>query len=457
MEHLSYMAIQTDPRELWQSTLASLEAEVTRPVFDTFLRGTSGYWASDDHLVVTTPNPFVVDFLEQRMYSTIKRALELVSSFALDVSFAVDSAAERGALSPKGSRVSSAPRPVSSRIAGPQPLVERYTFDTFVVGKSNQLAHAASLAVSEKPGISYNPLFLYSSVGLGKSHLLHAIGQRLTRQNLSVLYVTAEQFTNEFIKAIREGKTELFRDKYRNADALLLDDIQFISGKEQTQEGFFHTFNELHNANCQIVLTSDRPPKALSLLEQRLTSRFEWGLTADIQPPDIETRIAILQNKADAQNITIDTEAIEYIALNVTANIRELEGTLNRVMVYASIYSASVSLELTREALPSILQSPQRPDPEQVLRAVASHYSVPVEALISKRRDQAVVLARQVTMYILKESASISITDIGRLLGGRARSSVLHGHEKISRSLATDSQLSANVRIIKEGLRTLSV
>ena len=456
MEYLSYMAIQIDPRELWQSTLTSLEAEVTRPVFDTFLRGTSGYWASDDHLVVTTPNPFVVDFLEQRMYSTIKKTLELVSSLTIDVSFAVDSAAERTVSSTQSSRIPPAPKTVSSRNADHQPLVERYTFDTFVVGKSNQLAHAASLAVSEKPGVSYNPLFLYSSVGLGKSHLLHAIGQQLTRQNLSVLYVTAEQFTNEFIKAIREGKTELFRNKYRSADALLLDDIQFISGKEQTQEGFFHTFNELHNANCQIVLTSDRPPKALSLLEKRLTSRFEWGLIADIQPPDLETRIAILQNKVAAQKVAIDAEAIEYIASNATSNIRELEGTLNRVMVYASIYSSSISLELTREALPALL-TPHQPDPEHILRAVASHYSVSIEALASKRRDQSIVSARQVAMYILKESASVSITDIGRLLGGRARSSVLHAHAKISQSLATDPRIAANVRVIQEGLRPLSV
>ena len=449
------MAIQIDPRELWHSTLTSLEAEVTRPVFDTFLRGTSGYWAADGHLVVTTPNPFVVKFLEQRMYATIKKTLELVSSAAVEVSFAVDSDAEQGMTSTHRVSSSSSQKPIQTGKPQRLPLTERYTFDTFIVGKSNQLAHAASLAVSEKPGQNYNPLFLYSSVGLGKSHLLHAIGQRLMKQNYSVLFVTAEQFTNEFIKAIREGKTELFRDKYRNADALLMDDIQFISGKEQTQEGFFHTFNELHNANCQIVLTSDRPPKALSLLEERLTSRFEWGLIADIQPPDLETRIAILQNKAAAQSAIVEAAAIEYIAANVPSNIRELEGTLNRALEYASIYSSPISLELVEEALPDLLtRAPSPlPDPQQILRAVATHYSVPLEALIGKRRDQAVVLARQVAMYILREEGVTSLTDIGRLLGGRSRSAVLHGHEKISKSLTLDPRIAANIRVIQQGLR----
>jgi len=451
------MAIQVDPRELWYSTLTSLEAEVTRPVFDTFLRGTSGYWASDDHLVVTTPNTFVVHFLEQRMYSTIKKTLEQAFSSPIEVSFAVDSAAELNARSTQTPTAPTIQRSLSSKKPDLLPLVERYTFDTFIVGKANQLAHAASRAVSEKPGQNYNPLFLYSSVGLGKSHLLHAIRQQLTRQNLSVMYVTAEQFTNEFIKAIREGKTEQFRDKYRNVDALLMDDIQFISGKEQTQEGFFHTFNELHNSNCQIVLTSDRSPKALSLLEDRLTSRFEWGLIADIQPPDLETRIAILQNKAAAQKVEIDSAALEYIAINVTSNIRELEGTLNRILVYASIYSSSITLDLAREALPALLASvalAPLPGPEQVLTAVASHYNISSEALISKRRDSAIVSARQVVMYILKEGGTVSLTDIGRVLGGRARSSVLHGHEKISRLLANDPRLAANLRIIQEGLRS---
>tara|TARA_Y100000588_G_scaffold186538_1_gene200502 strand:- start:1345 stop:2706 length:1362 start_codon:yes stop_codon:yes gene_type:complete len=449
------MAVQIDARELWHSTLDSLEVEVTRPVFDTFLRGTSSYWSSDHQLVVTTPNPFVVDFLEQRMYSTIKRTLELVSSFAVEVSFEVDSATESSTPSTTHVVQHHASKRLPPGNGQSLPLVERYTFDKFIVGKSNQLAHAASLAVSEKPGQNYNPLFLYSSVGLGKSHLLHAIGQRLSQQGKSVLYVTAEQFTNEFIKAIREGQTEQFRARYRNTDALLMDDIQFISGKEQTQEGFFHIFNELHNANCQIVLTCDRHPKAITSLEERLTSRFEWGLTADIQAPDLETRIAILQNKAEAQKIVIEASALDYIAANVTSNIRELEGNLNRVLVYASIYSAPISLELAQEALPDLLThaSGSSPSPEQILKVVATHYNIPIESLLGKRRDTIIVLARQIAMYLLKDAGVISLTDIGRLLGGRARSSVLHAHGKISRALNTDPRLAANIRVIREGLR----
>lgn len=323
-----------------------------------------------------------------------------------------------------------------------------------MVGPSNRLAYSASLAVAEAPGHSYNPLFIYAGVGLGKTHLLHAIGHQVLAKGLTFLYVTTEQFTNEFITAIRERTTEQFRAKYRGVEVLLIDDIQFITGKEQTQEGFFHTFNDLHNASRQIVITSDRPPKALALLEDRLRSRFEWGLIADIQPPDLETRMAILRSKAEPLGVTLDDQVVEFVARKVQKNVRELEGSLNRIVAYARLSSSPITVELASRALAELFSDQGRRSltPERVLEAVTGHFGVERSTLVGKRREKGVALARQVAMYLLREELNLPLTDIGRLLGGKDHSTVIHACGKIAYEMNVDPQLRKSILEIKEAL-----
>ena len=445
-----------DAHNLWSAALGVLQLEVTRPTYETWLRGTEAAWDPSGSLVVGTPNPFVASWLEKRMYSIIKKAVERVAEGPLEVRFQVS-----------GTSLSKEPEPstltrepvagfsASTTNAPGGGLNKRYTFSSFVMGKSNQLAHAASYAVSVLPGQRYNPLFVYSDVGLGKTHLLHAIGHELVKKGISVLYVSTEQFTNEFIKAIREGRTEEFRSRYRSVDALLMDDIHFIGGKEQTQEGFFHTFNELHNANRQIVLSSDHPPKALALLEDRLRSRFEWGLIVDMQPPDLETRIAILQQKAASQPIFVPPEVTEYVAHKVLKNIRELEGSLNRILAYADLTNQPVSLELASQALADLYYGTTKSivAPDEIIQAVCLSYGLDSSVLRGARRDKRTAQARHVAMYLLREEAHLSVTEIGRLLGGRDHSTVINACGKISYQMNVDSNLLRNIIAIKDTSR----
>ncbi|GHO68727.1 hypothetical protein KSC_076190 [Ktedonobacter sp. SOSP1-52] len=333
-------------------------------------------------------------------------------------------------------------------------LNPRYSFDTFIVGSSNRLAHAASLAVAEAPGESYNPLFLYGGVGLGKTHLLHAIGQQGVQTGLAVLYVSSEQFTNEIINAIRYRTTEEFRAKYRSVDILLVDDIQFIAGKESTEEEFFHTFNSLHEMSKQIVICSDRPPKAIASLEERLRSRFEWGLVADIQPPDLETRMAILRVKADALHYRVPDEIISYIAGRVQTNIRELEGCLNRLMAYQQLHRVDLTLDVARAAMSSLGADHREThlDGRQIAQAVADYYRVSFEAMCSKQRDKHIVVPRQVAMYLIRQETQISLFEIGQLFGKRDHSTVLHACEKIERNLKQNPTLRQDVSTIREQL-----
>nr|BBH89495.1 chromosomal replication initiator protein DnaA [Thermosporothrix sp. COM3] len=333
-------------------------------------------------------------------------------------------------------------------------LNPRYTFETFIVGNSNRLAHAASLAVAEAPGESYNPLFLYGGVGLGKTHLLHAIGHQGVRTGLAVLYVSSEQFTNEIINAIRYRTTEEFRAKYRSVDILLVDDIQFIAGKESTEEEFFHTFNSLHEMSKQIVICSDRPPKAIVSLEERLRSRFEWGLIADIQPPDLETRMAILRAKAEMLRYRVPDEVIAYIASRVQTNIRELEGCLNRLIAYQQLHRTELTLDIARAAMSS-LDSDQREmqlSGQQIAQAVAHFYHVSFEAMCSKQRDKFIVKPRQVAMYLVRHETQTSLLEIGQLFGGRDHSTVLYACEKIEKALKNNSTLRQEIEAIREQL-----
>jgi chromosomal replication initiator protein len=333
-------------------------------------------------------------------------------------------------------------------------LNPRYTFGAFIVGKSNQLAHAASLAVSENPGRIYNPLFLYGGVGLGKTHLMHAIGHAGELVGLNVLYVTSEKFTNEIINAIRFQKTEDFRAKYRQIDILLVDDIQFIAGKESTEEEFFHTFNSLHDANKQIVVTSDRPPRAINSLQDRLRSRFEWGLLADVQLPEYEHRLAILRSKCESIRFTVPANVIEYIARPQCSSVREIEGALNRVIAYATLQDSPITVSLASKALQYIYDT--KPPVaatrtvEQVLESVCRYYQISPEMLRGKQRDRDIVWPRQVAMYLMREETSASLLQIGTVLGGRDHTTIMHGWEKVSSELSKSPQVRQEIADVLE-------
>jgi len=353
----------------------------------------------------------------------------------------------------------------SSGLSAPQDEVSpgvlnpRYTFDTFVVGNSNRFAHAASLAVAEAPARAYNPLFIYGGVGLGKTHLMQAIGHYVLEHNpgYKVVYVTSEKFTNDLINAIGKKAMAEFRDRYRNIDVLLVDDIQFVAGKESTQEEFFHTFNALYEANKQIVMSSDRPPKEIPTLEERLRSRFEWGLTTDIQPPDLETRIAILRKKAASESLEIPEEVLSYIANRIHSNIRELEGALNRVIAVASLSRRSVSVEIAEEALKDIVGSPRQRQVtiEMIQAAVANHYSIKVADMRGKKRTRAVTVPRQIAMYLARELTDASLPRIGEEFGGRDHTTVLHAYEKVQRMLQKNPSLQRDVNQIIQELQNL--
>ena len=331
-------------------------------------------------------------------------------------------------------------------------LYPQYTFDTFVVGTNNRLAHAASLAVTERPAHAYNPLFIYGGVGLGKTHLLHALGHTAKGRGMSVLYVSSEWFTNDLINAIRAQKTEAFRSKYRNNDVLLVDDIQFLAGKERTQEEFFHTFNALHSAGKQIVVSCDRPPKALAALEDRLRSRFGWGLIADIQPPAFETRIAILRAKAEGRSSHVPDEVLAYIARKIPSNIRELEGALNRVVAYANLMHTPLDLETAERALENILAHVADLSPERILKEVAQHFRLSEEQLTGRGRARAISVPRQLAMFLIREETDASLPQIGEILGGRDHTTILHGCERISSQIESDEGLRRDWLRIKQRL-----
>ncbi|MER3419761.1 MAG: chromosomal replication initiator protein DnaA [Chloroflexota bacterium] len=456
------------PAHIWQAVLGQLQLQVTGPIFATYLRDTVGAGFDGHTFTVVAPSDFVREQLAGKLRPLICHTLAGVTGTPVEVEFEVAGAApaRRDAAPPRAHKVEAAPSaiiaPERETAAPPHPaeaptadgarLNEKYTFRSFIVGKSNQLAHAAAQGVAANPGREYNPLFLYGGVGLGKTHLLHAIGHVALAKGLRVVYVSAEQFTNEFVNAIRERRGEEFRAKYRSTEILLIDDIQFIAGKEQTQEEFFHTFNDLHQHHRQIVITSDRSPKLISLLEDRLRSRFEWGLIADIQPPDYETRLAILRAKADEQGLRVPDAVLEVIAQRVQDNIRELEGSLNRVLAFARLTGAEVTLGLAAQALADLAPAPRRrpPSPEAIIDAVAEYFDLDARQLASKARDKHLVHARHIAMYLLRTDAARPLTEIGRLLGKRDHTTVLHGTEKIEQALYLDPALRQQIAEIRE-------
>ena len=438
--------------EAWRAILGALQLQVTRPVYETWLKDTEAVSLSDNLLSVGVATPFAIEWLERRMYQSILATARRVLGQPVEVRFQVGRQPPPARVGPPGALPSDHPGP-QPRLT-PGSLNARYTFSRFVVGSSNRLPDSAARAVVEAPGQTYNPLFIYSEVGLGKTHLLHAIAHTCVAKGLSFIYATSEQFTNEFIGSIRNRSTEEFRNKYRNTQVLLIDDIQFINGKEQTQEVFFHTFNELHDTNRQVVLTSDRPPRALNSLEDRLRSRFAWGLIADIQPPDLETRMAILQSKAAQLRLDLADEVMELLARVVRRNVRELEGSLNRIVALSKLHGGPITTSLASQALADLLYEPSGRTlvPEVVLEEVAQRYRVTTQDLAGTTRRKGVVRARHVAMYILRHEGGMKDTDIGRLMGNRAHSTVISAISKIKDTLANDAQLQQEILSIKEAI-----
>ena len=437
------------PDQAWQAAVGQLQMEMPKAAFDTWVRGSELLTYEDGSFVIGVPNAFARDWLHNRLSSTITRRLSGVMNRTVEVRFVVWQDQQAPVLQ---SEIDEIEQDDEDYLGTNGSLNARYQFENFVVGTSNRLAHAASLAVAEKPAQAYNPLFLYGGVGLGKTHLLHAIGNFCFQHGQEVLYVSSEEFTNDLINAIRSHTTQAFREKYRHIDVLLIDDIQFIAGKKSTQEEFFHTFNTLHGQDKQIVISSDRPPKALITLEDRLRSRFEWGLTADIQPPDFETRQAILRSKAERSGMRIPNEIIELIARRVQSNIRELEGALTRVAAFADLSGLPLTPQLVETALVDLLPRRTKVGADEIVDRVARTFGVTVDRILGRDRSKQVALPRQIAMYLLREEADFSLPQIGETLGGRDHTTVMYGCGKISELLETDDRLRRQVIEIKEQL-----
>lgn len=440
---------------LWDQVLKNIEARVSKPSFETWLKSTKLLTYEMEHATIAVPNSFAKDWLETHYVHLITGILSELTGEDRIIEFVVpQDLAENDIKLPKKQQKAVEKAPIMNSAGMLNP---KYTFDTFVIGSGNRFAHAASLAVAEAPAKAYNPLFIYGGVGLGKTHLMHAIGHYVLEQNPSskVVYLSSEKFTNEFINSIRDNKAGDFRDRYRSVDVLLIDDIQFLAGKEQTQEEFFHTFNTLHEESKQIIISSDRPPKEIPTLEDRLRSRFEWGLITDIAPPDLETRIAILRKKAKADGLVdISNDVMLYIANQIDTNIRELEGALIRVVAYSSLVNADVTTDLAAEALKDIIPN-SRPRIISILdiqKSVGEHYNIRLEDFVAKKRTRAIAFPRQIAMYLSRELTDSSLPKIGSEFGGRDHSTVIHAHEKISKLLDTDKSLQEDLKDIKKTL-----
>jgi len=433
--------------QAWQTALGQLQMEMSKASYDTWVRETRLINYQEGNFTIGVQNAYARDWLEQRLTNTVTSTLTGIMDRPIGVEFIVHSGSKNG-----GEHAPQAEATPDTLQNDNTTLAPKYTFENFVVGSSNRLAHAASFAVAENPARAYNPLFLYGGVGLGKTHLLYAIGNTCYNNNLRVLYVSSEEFTNDLITAIRNHTTQAFREKYRLIDVLLIDDIQFIAGKESTQEEFFHTFNTLHGQDKQIVISSDRPPKAMLTLEERLRSRFEWGLTADIQAPDYETRLAILQFKAERTGRAVPNEIMELIARRMQSNIRELEGALTRVIAYSDLRDMPLTPELVNAALGDLLPRQRELSPETVVETVAASFGIPTERLLGRDRSRQIALPRQVAMYLLREDANLSLPQIGLVLGGRDHTTVMYGCGKIADLLERDHRLRRKVLEIRERL-----
>lgn len=435
-------------QSLWEKVLESIEPHMTKPSFETWLKPTRPLALESNIIVIEVPNEFAREWVETRYAPLLITSLRDIIHEEMELRF----------VTPNNdpSPLSSAPvdvKPLRQTVDDSlsQMLNPKYIFESFVVGDGNRFAHAASLAVAEAPAKAYNPLFIYGGVGLGKTHLMQAIGHFVlkTRPQFRVVYVSSEKFTNELINAIRNNRTPQFRDKYRNVDLLLIDDIQFLAGKESTQEEFFHTFNALHESSRQIIISSDRPPKEIPTLEDRLRSRFEWGLITDIQAPDLETRIAILNKKASLENWNLPNDVIVYIADQINSNIRELEGSLIRVIAFASLTNRQINVDLANEVLKDVISSQKNKkiSISLIQKVVADYYQTDLDEMKAKRRTKSVTFPRQIAMYLSRELTDSSLPKIGEEFGGRDHTTVIHACDKIHEMIKEDPHFD---RLIKE-------
>ncbi|HBG8732746.1 TPA: chromosomal replication initiator protein DnaA [Clostridioides difficile] len=433
---------------LWDKTLQLIKGDLTSVSFNTFFKNIVPLKIHLNDLILLAPSDFNKDILENRYLHLIEDAISQLSLKKYNIKFVLSEK--------EVADLNSDSTDLNYRILYPN-LNPKYTFDTFVIGNSNRFAHAACVAVAESPAKAYNPLFLYGGVGLGKTHLMHAIGHHIVSQkkDSKVVYVSSEKFTNELINSIKDDKNEEFRNKYRNVDVLLIDDIQFIAGKERTQEEFFHTFNTLHEANKQIIISSDRPPKDIPTLEDRLRSRFEMGLITDIQAPDFETRIAILRKKAQLERIDVPNEVMSYIAKNIKSNIRELEGALTRVVAYSSLSNRVISFDLATEALKDIITTSKNEEINvlRIKEKVSSVFNLKMEDFNSKKRTRSIAYPRQIAMYLTRELTDLSLPKIGEEFGGRDHTTVIHAHDKVSKDIEESEEIKTKIDKIISDLK----
>ena len=450
-------SVHRSPKDTWEIARSQLRLQMIKGTYETWVRDTMYLAHEDGIFVIGVSNAYARDWLSLRLRPLIKRTLASIVGHAVDVSFVVQPVPvvdeDKAAPAPLLSLALSVEEPESE-----QPLIEgvslnpQYTFENFIVGSSNRMAHAVALSIAEHPGGGYSPLFLYGESGLGKTHLLQAIGKQLRDSGRQVLYVTSEHFTNELISAIRTQSTDRFRAKYRTSDVLLIDDVHFIAGKEQTQEEFFHTFNELHSASRQIVLSSDRPPQAIPTLEERLRTRFGWGMIADVQPPNLETRIAILQAKAASMGQEVSSDVLQLIAQRARRNIRDLEGALNNVLAQAALLNRPLNTALVVDALAYLCPTQPRLSLDDIRTISAKHFGVSVEDLTGRARSAKIARQRQIVMYVMREETGASLPQIGQALGGRDHTTIIHGYDKIARELEGDSDMGRQVADLRNSL-----
>lgn len=438
-------------QQLWQAILGNLELTLSKANFTTWFKNTSIIEKSDLGIVVGVPNAFTKEWLQNKYHQDILKTLKTIAPEIKEVKYQIVSPTFVAPSPQKEvARNAAVKRPESSS----QNLNPKYTFDAFIVGSHNQLAHAASQAVSKKPGHTYNPLFIYGGVGLGKTHLMQAVGNDVMKKNpdAKILYVTSERFTNDFVSALSQGKADQFKSQYRSVDLLLVDDIQFLAGKEGTQEEFFHTFNALHQNNKQVVMTSDRLPKEIPAIEERLVSRFEWGMIADIQTPDLETRLAILKTKCKEKNYNIEPEILQYIAETIQSNIRELEGALNRLMVYCQLNNTRPTVDQVKGILINVITPPKKRgvSAKKIIEIVSDFYNVMPEDLLKQSRKKEYVNPRQIAMYIIRKELETSLPSIGEFFGGRDHTTVIHAIDKIERILKERSGLKQEIDLIRD-------
>ncbi len=450
------------PEQIWNSALGQLEVSLSRANFTTWFKNTALIAIEDGRAVVSVPNTFTKAWFEKKYHRTILETLQQVSGKGVrEISYQVGGVPRlMTAPSQAQAFAVSTALPTQATANGATPgssesrLNPRYTFSTFIVGKGSELAHAAARAVAARPGEAYNPLFIYGGVGLGKTHLLQGIGHEVLAHNPSakILYVTCETFTNEFIHSVRGGQAKKFKDMYRGVDVLLIDDIQFITGKEGTQEEFFHTFNALHQMNKQVVLSSDRPPKAIPALEARLLSRFEWGMIADIAPPDFETRVAILEVKCQERGYALDKTIVNYVATVVQHNVRELEGALNKIIAFHQLKNIPPTLEFVKKFLASNQPVRKATTPKQIIQTVALYFDLPPDEFLGKSREKRLAFPRQIVMYLMRDELKSSYPAIGAELGGRDHTTAMHACNKIGRELEEDPKLKQDIELIKQRL-----